>query len=155
MDRISNEWMKLGTRGVTVLFASGDDGVGCNDDCDGFEFPYPSSPWITLVGSTQLDAVSRTNILSGYNFRQVGSNDYTETGSYFSSGGFSNDFGTPTWQKAAVDYYLQNCPNLPPSSYYNASGRALPDISAAGENVQIIVSGSQTPGNPLGLETNI
>lgn len=52
--RVSNEWMKLGSRGLTVLVASGDDGVGCNDWCSSFEFPYPSSPWITLVGATQV-----------------------------------------------------------------------------------------------------
>ena len=52
--RVSNEWMKLGARGLTVLVASGDDGVGCNDWCTSFEFPYPSSPWITLVGATQV-----------------------------------------------------------------------------------------------------
>lgn len=38
----SNEWMKLGTRGLTFFVASGDDGVGCNNNGTGFEFPYPS-----------------------------------------------------------------------------------------------------------------
>jgi subtilase family serine protease len=52
--RVSNEWMKLGARGITVVVASGDDGVGCNAKCSAFEFPYPSSPWITLVSSTQV-----------------------------------------------------------------------------------------------------
>jgi tripeptidyl-peptidase-1 len=128
--RVSNEWMKLGARGLTVLVASGDDGVGCNDDCTSFEFPYPSSPWITLVGATQVHQTSGV-------FSQIGSD--------FSSGGFSNDFGIPSWQAAQVAYYFKNCPNLPASSFYNQSGRGLPDISAAGENVQVYVGGYVAP----------
>jgi hypothetical protein len=70
-------------------------------------------------------------------------------------------------QAEQVAYYLNNCPNLPASSFYNQSGRALPDIAAAGarlmvrrhilragsyvaccacagENVQVFVNGSVT-----------
>jgi tripeptidyl-peptidase-1 len=128
--RVSNEWMKLGSRGLTVLVASGDDGVGCNDWCSSFEFPYPSSPWITLVGATQVHQDAGV---------------FSEIGSTFSTGGFSNDFGIPSWQASYVAYYLNNCPNLPASSYYNRSGRGLPDIAAAGENVQVFVGGSVEP----------
>lgn len=128
--RVSNEWMKLGSRGLTVLVASGDDGVGCNDFCTSFEFPYPSSPWITLVGSTQVHSNSGV---------------FSQIGSTFSTGGFSNDFGIPSWQASQVAYYLNNCPNLPDSSYFNRSGRGLPDISAAGENVQVYVGGYVNP----------
>jgi len=130
VDRISNEWMKLGTRGVTIFFASGDDGVGCNDNCTAFEFPYPSSPWITLVGSTQLNVVNETGQF------------VNETGAWFSSGGFSNDFGIPAWQQAQVTNYLKTCPNLPPPSFYNATGRALPDVASVGEQIIIIMNGT-------------
>jgi tripeptidyl-peptidase-1 len=130
VDKVSNEWMKLGSRGITVFVASGDDGVGCNDNCTGFQFPYPSSPWITLVGSSQL--------------QQVG-NGYYEIGSDFSSGGFSNDFGMPKWQQTAVQYYLNNAKDLPPRSFFNATGRALPDVAAVGENVQIVLGGEVQP----------
>jgi len=132
VDRISNEWMKLGTRGVTVLFASGDDGVGCNGNCTYFEFPYPSSPWITLVGATRMDLLTSNP------------NVYTEVGSTFSSGGFSNDFAMPKWQQAQVQWYLDNCPNVP-TTFFNASGRALPDVAAVGENILIYDDGSQVP----------
>jgi tripeptidyl-peptidase-1 len=128
--RVSNEWMKLTARGLTIVVASGDDGVGCNDWCSAFEFPYPSSPWITLVGATQVHESSGV---------------FSEIGSTFSTGGFSNDFGIPSWQAPQVAYYLNNCPNLPASSFYNRSGRGLPDISAAGENVQVFVGGSVEP----------
>ncbi|PRP86285.1 tripeptidyl peptidase I precursor [Planoprotostelium fungivorum] len=126
VDRISDEFMKLGARGVTVLVASGDDGVGCNTFGTSFEFPYPSTPWVTLVGSTSLQTES--------------DGTYTEVGSTFSTGGFSGDFATPKWQKEAVEEFLKN-PDLPAASYYNASGRALPDISTVGESFQIVVGG--------------
>jgi len=129
VDKISNEFMKLGARGVTIIVASGDDGVGCSDDGTQFEFPYPSTPWCTLLGSTSL--------------QQRDDGTYTEIGSTFSSGGFSGDFGIPAWQKAAVDKFLKT-PNLP-TSYFNASGRALPDVSTVGESFQVVVGGEVTP----------
>jgi len=69
------------------------------------------------------------------------SHGYTEIGAFFSSGGFSNDFGIPEWQASNVKYYLENAPNLPAPSFYNASGRALPDVSVVGVNVMIILDG--------------
>jgi len=125
VDKISNEFMKLGTRGISIMVASGDDGVGCNDDGTSFEFPYPSTPWVTFQGSTQL----QTN----------DDGTYTEMGSTFSSGGFSNDFPIAPWQAAAVAKFLQT-PNLP-TTFFNASGRALPDVSTVGENFQVVVGG--------------
>jgi len=128
VDRISNEFMKLGTRGVSVFVASGDDGVGCSDDGYSFEFPYPSTPWVTFLGSTSLQTKS--------------DGTYTEVGSTFSSGGFSGDFGTAPWQAAAVAKFLKT-PNLP-TSYFNATGRGLPDVSTVGESFQIVVGQSTT-----------
>ncbi|KAL6065020.1 Peptidase S53 domain-containing protein [Balamuthia mandrillaris] len=126
VQRISNEWMKLGARGVSILVASGDDGVGCNDNCTKFEFPYPSSPWITLVGGTVV--------------KQNSSGQKYEVGWDGSSGGFSADFSIPSWQAADVAYYLKNAPNLP-TSYFNGNGRGLPDISAPADYVQIVLGG--------------
>jgi tripeptidyl-peptidase-1 len=131
VKRISDEWMLLTTRGLTIFFASGDDGVGCNSECTHMEFPYPSSPWITLVGATSL------------NKDEFGS--YWEKGSSFSSGGFSENWPMPAWQSEAVNWYLNNCPTVPDRSWFNVSGRALPDIAALGENVQIILGGNVSP----------
>jgi tripeptidyl-peptidase-1 len=127
--RVSNEWMKLGTRGVSIFVASGDDGVGCDDSCDSFEFPYPSSPYITLVGGTDVYKDDKGR--------------FYEIGWDGSSGGFSGDFPVPSWQAAQIAAYLQQ-PGLP-TSYFNGSGRGLPDISAPADNVMIIMGGSQTP----------
>jgi tripeptidyl-peptidase-1 len=58
-DKVCQAFATLGARGVSLLFGSGDEGVGGNGDCFSNEPPYkrsflpefPSScPWITAVG---------------------------------------------------------------------------------------------------------
>jgi len=132
--RVSNEWMKLGARGITTFVASGDDGVGCDRRCNAFEFPYPSSPYITLVGGT----VVRQNSSDDEMYEIAWGN-----GLGASSGGFSNDFSRPTWQAKQVDDYLQQ-PNLP-TKYFNGTGRGLPDLSAPADEVMIVIHGSISP----------
>ena len=65
----------------------------------------------------------------------------SETAASFSSGGFSNYFGTPSYQSAAVHSFLtaQGSTN---SGKFNTSGRAYPDVSAIGQDLEIVVSGS-------------
>ncbi len=66
-------------------------------------------------------------------------------GDPISSGGFSNVFKALSYQTAAVNSYLTSQgSNLPPSSYYNVSGRAFPDVSSFSENVVIAVGHSFT-----------
>ena len=45
------------------------------------------------------------------------------------------------WQMAAVRGYLNQTDLLPPASYFNASGRAYPDISAYGSNYFVYLDG--------------
>lgn len=54
--RCNEEFMKAGLRGITILFASGDDGVGSsNVECDHAVPEWPTgSPYVTAVGATQL-----------------------------------------------------------------------------------------------------
>jgi len=128
VHRIDTEYMKLGLRGITILFASGDNGVGCSLNCQKFEPDFPSSPYVTMVGSTQLKCGSTT-----------------EVGAAFSSGGFSNTWDMPSWQQTAVEGYLsEEGSSLPPAHFFNTSGRAYPDLSSLGVNVQIVVKGSVT-----------
>ena len=61
----------------------------------------------------------------------------TETGASFSSGGFSNYFGVPSYQSAVVSSYLKSIGSTN-SGKFNASGRGFPDVSAMGENVEIV-----------------
>jgi len=122
VQRLNIEFQKMGLRGVSVLLASGDNGVGCNQACTSFEFDFPSSPYITMVGATQFD-------------------NQKETGATLSSGGFSLDYYRPSYQDDAVLGYFNTSESLPSSSYYYANGRAYPDIAAAGVNVQIYSKG--------------
>jgi len=124
VHQLDNEYIKLALRGITILFASGDNGVGCSVSCQKFEPDFPSSPYVTMVGSTQLDAGATV-----------------ETGASFSAGGFSNTWTMPSWQESAVEAYLSSGVSLPASHYYNASGRGYPDLSSLGVNVQIVQKG--------------
>merc|ERR1712232_266614 len=76
-----------------------------------------SSPYVTAVGGTQ----------PASGFPSPGS----ESAIGLSSGGFSNYWATPDWQKDAVSAYLKQ-PSIPSSSQrgYNISGRGFPDIAA-------------------------
>ncbi|KAJ7628119.1 subtilisin-like protein [Mycena rosella] len=113
-----NLYMQLGARGTSVIWASGDHGVG---DCDGqfneFSVMWPDScPYVTTVGATH----------------QFG----PEVAANLSSGGFANAFLRPSWQDAAVSAYLDTLGDTY-SGLYNASGRGVPDVSAQGVNVAI------------------
>ena len=66
---------------------------------------------------------------------------WPETGATFSSGGFSNIFPRPSYQDAAVSSFLTKLGSTY-SGRYNASGRAFPDVSAIGNNVEIVWEGS-------------
>lgn len=127
VTRICNEFMKAGSLGITVLFSTGDYGVGrtCSS---GFENHFPAScPYVTAVGATQF--TSATN--------------ETASQAFASGGGFSTYFDTPDYQKTDVQNYIQN---YVPSSYdgqYNKGGRAYPDVALVGVNIPIILSGKQ------------
>eukprot|EP00729_Bicosta_minor_P007337 gene7337-11405_t len=127
---------KLGVRGRTVLFASGDGGVAgrsCNIKryCAGFP---ASSPYVTSVGGT--DFVVRSEI--GPEAAWLGS-----------GGGFSDVFPIPPYQAAAVAAYKAKAgSNLPPASRWNNTGRGFPDVSALGgqKNQYCITLGDRKAG---------
>lgn len=62
----------------------------------------------------------------------------TETAASFTSGGFSNYFGTPSYQASAVKSYLSSLGETY-TGQYNTSGRAYPDVAAIGVDVDIIL----------------
>ncbi|KAH9041304.1 subtilisin-like protein [Lactarius pseudohatsudake] len=107
---------QLGARGVSILFASGDGGVGygeCkkNDGSDIVQFQpiFPATcPWVTSVGGTMRRP---------------------EVAAPLSSGGFSNVFKRPDYQTDAVLGFFQQLGNQY-SGLYNASSRGFPDVSA-------------------------
>ncbi|PNP57638.1 hypothetical protein THARTR1_02636 [Trichoderma harzianum] len=111
---------QLGTRGVSIVVASGDIGPGLscqsNDGTKRTKFmpSFPAScPYVTSVGATY----------------GIG----PEVAANFSSGGFSDYFDRPTWQDDSVISYLEQHGEKW-KDYYNPSGRGFPDVAAQGLN---------------------
>lgn len=133
--RLNAEFMKAGARGISILFASGDSGVGGGggSKCKRFVPNYPaSSPYITAVGGTM-------------------SNGFFESGGEvvagLSGGGFSNYFPRPSFQAAAVQNYLSSMSTkLPPQAKWNITGRAYPDVSAQAMDYVIVINVIPLPG---------
>jgi tripeptidyl-peptidase I len=129
------EAIKLGVRGVSIMAASGDDGV------TGFLFPgqalisncgyYPmwpaSSPYVTAVGGTQ-DGIALTGK------EEVACS--IDTGADITSGGgFSFRFPAPSFQRYAIgNYSARFTAAQPPASngaFYYYTNRGYPDVSSA------------------------
>ncbi|KAJ5475480.1 Tripeptidyl-peptidase sed3 [Penicillium diatomitis] len=117
---VCNLFAQLGARGVSVIFSSGDSGVG--ESClsnDGknrtrFQTIFPAScPFVTAVGGVE--------------------GMHPEVAIDFSSGGFSDIFGRPEYQDQAVDNYLDHLGSQW-AGYYNPRGRATPDVAAQAKN---------------------
>lgn len=125
-ERLNTEFMKGGARGITYLFASGDEGANCKGHRYVPEWPS-SSPWITAVGGT-----------TGYS---------EETAAGLSSGGFSGRWAVPDYQAAAVAGYLKSGKVPSQTKYkYNVSGRAYPDVSAQATDFTVYAGGYPQSG---------
>jgi tripeptidyl-peptidase I len=116
---------QLGAAGVSVLFASGDSGVGSGCTIDGskaYQPDFPGGcPWVTMVGGTTGTTTEKA---------------WTDGG-----GGFSNYFDRPTWQDDVVTSWLSSNKDGN-TKYYNSAGRAYPDVAAAATDFEIVVDGS-------------
>ena len=113
-------FMHLGSRGVSVLVASGSEGVGPGDCEDGdgnvkFVPEFPSSCTcgvqsplpVTRLGQVQV--AHQTAIFTGPWVTSVGgTTGNPEVAASLSGGGFSTYFPYPMYQFDAVDQYLQN-----------------------------------------------
>jgi tripeptidyl-peptidase-1 len=136
--RLNTEFQKAGTRGITLLYASGDEGANCKSNKYVPETPS-SSPYVTAVGGTQ----------PASGFPSPGS----ESAIGLSSGGFSDYWPMPSWQKTAVAGYLSQS-GLPAKTYgYNVSGRAYPDISAQATNFCVNPGGCGVAGTSCASPT--
>ena len=132
-------FMKAGSMGLSILFASGDQGVCGREGC-GFlkhkfhpDFPA-ASPYITAVGGTDFE----TKGVIG-----------AETAWSAGGGGFSDTFAIPDYQASAVAAYKSSsAANLPPQDLWNATGRGYPDVAALGgqKNPYCIASGGRFEG---------
>lgn len=127
--KVCNLIGQLGTRGVSVIFSSGDTGVGSacqtNDGKNTTRFLpiFPAAcPYVTSVGGT------------------VDVNP--EKAVYFSSGGFSDLWPRPSYQGRAVSGYLEKLGSRW-EKLYNPKGRGFPDIAAQGLRFRVVDKGTE------------
>ncbi|KAK5136110.1 hypothetical protein LTR08_004160 [Meristemomyces frigidus] len=129
--RVCAGMAQLGARGISVLFSSGDSGVGANGTCFSNADPskaqfvpaFPAScPWVTAVGGT------------------AGFNPEVAVSRFGSGAGFSNYFGAPAYQQATVDAYIAGLDGLY-SGLFNTSGRGYPDVAAQGNHDALVWDG--------------
>lgn len=126
--RVCNLFAQLGARGSSILFSSGDSGVGAgscrtNDGTNRviFQPTFPAScPYVTAVGGT-----TRVN---------------PEVAVSFSQGGFSNYFARPGYQDAAVPAFISSI-GTKFQGLFNTTGRGFPDVAAQGNGFQVILGG--------------
>jgi tripeptidyl-peptidase I len=143
--RVCQEFARLGARGISLLFASGDSGVGSDGDCFTNDskktkaflpsFP-PSCPYVTVVGATHQFEPEVTA------YRPGKSVNGTVKGSYSSGGGFGNYFDIPAYQSEVVRDYVESL-NGEFDGLYNKFGRAYPDISAQGQDFAFFYNGKE------------
>ncbi|KAF8268123.1 subtilisin-like protein [Lactarius quietus] len=126
---------QLGARGVSVLYPTGNSGVGDGDckveDSSGnvhvqFRPTFPAScPFVTAVGGT------------------TGFTPETETAAPLSGGGFSTLFEPEPYQTDAMSRYFRRLGNQY-EGLFSARGRGIPDVSA-----QALKYVSVTKGRPV------
>lgn len=124
MEECNTQFMKAGAMGISILFASGDQGVWGRTGASKtgtYNPDFPAgSPYITAVGGTNFQTKS-----------EIGTESAWDCG----GGGFSNEFDTPSWQADAVSAYFATASAagvLPDAKLYNAGGRGYPDLAALG-----------------------
>lgn len=146
--------VKMGLRGISVLVASGDDGVTGlrpqfekvprEDMCQQSGPQWPSSsPYITTVGATmQLHASDFGAPFFSTSEEVICSSEVG--GIITTGGGFSNVYPMPDYQREQVDAYLSKARIPTTPGFFNASGRAYPDISALGASFMVYINGRMT-----------
>ncbi|KAF8264598.1 subtilisin-like protein [Lactarius quietus] len=135
LERICYLFAQLGARGVSVIFSTGDWGVGqgsctfrdsSGNPIDLFLPVFPAScPYVTSVGGTQGGR----------------SENDPEVAASISGGGFSSFFPRPLYQDNVVPNFFRNFGNKY-SKYYNARGRGYPDISAQAIGFPVFYKGA-------------
>ncbi|KAI9460738.1 subtilisin-like protein [Russula earlei] len=146
---------RLGAMGVSVLFSSGDFGVGggschTNDGTNRVRFvpAFPASCgfffccFFFLFFDKKCSRLTRW-WLQGPFVTAVGGTFRVnpEVAASFSGGGFSNHFTRPDFQNVAVSAYLRGIDSKH-HGLYNTSGRGYPDISAQSMNFQVVLAGT-------------
>lgn len=135
LDRVCNEFAKVGSLGISVFFSSGDFGVGGNGEssCSSGFFPtWPAScPYVTTVGGTDFDGSGKEVVADFSKYSQA-----TSPG-----GGYSGHFPAPDYNKAVTAAYAKGLPSSTQSKF-KATGRGYPDISLISVNYPVILGDS-------------
>jgi tripeptidyl-peptidase-1 len=147
MFSANTAFMKAGAQGLSILFASGDQGVCGREGCGGlfgakrFKPDFPGgSPYITVVGGTDFSTFS------------IGD----ETAWSAGGGGFSDTFAIPDYQaKLVAAYKASPDAKLPKQSEWNNTGRGYPDVAAlGGQKTPYCVVTSGTPQGVAGTSAS-
>ncbi|KAI9443995.1 tripeptidyl peptidase A [Lactarius indigo] len=133
--RVCGEFAQLGARGVSLLFSSGDGGVGDGD-------PDPATQTcFTNDGKNQTKFIPGFPASCPFVTAVGGTVHIPEVAVDFSGGGFSNYFTRPIWQEVAVGKFLASLPKGTYAGLFNPFGRAIPDISGQADFFRIFFQG--------------
>ncbi|SPO01529.1 related to tripeptidyl-peptidase I [Cephalotrichum gorgonifer] len=141
--KVCDLFAAIAARGVTVIVATGDGGSRGvrRGDCrsnDGLRRPvtmasFPGTcPYVTAVGA--VSAIEPPQVAT------------------FSTGGFSIYFERPGFQDADVEGYIERLEGHL-EGHYNASGRAIPDVSAIGTGFAVQWGGG--PSSVMGTSAAV
>ncbi|KAJ6561571.1 subtilisin-like protein [Mycena vulgaris] len=124
---------QLGARGVSLMFSSGDGGVGDGD-------PDPATQ--ECLTNDGLNRARFPCVLPIVLLPAVGGTIlFPEQAVDFSGGGFSDYFSRPSYQDAAVKGFLSKLPKGTYSGLFNPNGRAFPDVAAQSDFFRVFVGG--------------
>eukprot|EP00339_Tiarina_fusa_P001294 CAMPEP_0117035624 /NCGR_PEP_ID=MMETSP0472-20121206/25288_1 /TAXON_ID=693140 ORGANISM="Tiarina fusus, Strain LIS" /NCGR_SAMPLE_ID=MMETSP0472 /ASSEMBLY_ACC=CAM_ASM_000603 /LENGTH=526 /DNA_ID=CAMNT_0004745147 /DNA_START=206 /DNA_END=1786 /DNA_ORIENTATION=+ len=159
VEAVNTNFQKLGATGISLLCAAGDAGAASKENLDCNTSPpiqpnFPaSSPYITTVGGTMLQngGTALTGDLPPFCTEPGitcagGGVEVVSTvpeALITTGGGFSNVFGQPSYQTAAVNAWMSSGALQPPAQYFNASGRAYPDVAGLAHKYMIVENGEK------------
>ena len=154
---------KLSVQGVTIVAASGDNGINTSSppkvpSCPAnpyvAQFPA-SSAYVLSVGATQGAESWASNGGSQQNGPPETVCQSDKGGTITSGGGFSGYYTTPSWQTQAVNTYFTNAATAgkSPLSGYSVGYRGYPDVSLNGVNYQYYVGNAMYKGSGTSAST--
>lgn len=136
-DQFECEAAKLVAQGVTIVVASGDDGVSSpyaqedRSKC-GYNPSYPAtSQYVTAVGGTFGPEHGDAEVACQSDLG----------GAITSGGGFSTLVAQPDWQTDAVDQYFDGLKSDQTPMDGFGSGRAIPDVSLLAHDYLVTIGG--------------